>query len=56
MLIDELYDRGVKLVLSAMAPPAALYQGERLREDFARATSRLIEMQTASYLAGRHHA
>ena len=30
MLIDELYDRGVKTVVSAAAPPAALYRGERL--------------------------
>lgn len=56
MLIDELYDRGVKLVLSAMAPPASLYRGERLASEFARAASRLVEMQTTSYLAGRHRA
>ncbi len=56
MLIDELYDRGVKIVLSAMAPPAALYRGERLAAEFARAASRLIEMQTTRYLAGRHRA
>jgi cell division protein ZapE len=54
MLIDELYDRGVKVVLSAAAPPSGLYRGERLVFEFQRAASRLIEMQTQSYLAGRH--
>jgi cell division protein ZapE len=56
MLIDELYDRGVKTVVSAAAPPAALYHGERLTFEFQRAASRLIEMQTQQYLAGRHRA
>jgi cell division protein ZapE len=56
MLIDELYDRGVKTVVSAAAEPAALYRGERLRLEFQRAASRLVEMQTQAYLAGRHHA
>jgi cell division protein ZapE len=56
MLIDELYDRGVKTVVSAAAEPAALYRGERLRFEFQRAASRLVEMQTQAYLAGRHHA
>ncbi len=55
MLIDEFYDRGVKTVVSAAAPPDALYRGERLGFEFQRAASRLIEMQTPAYLAGRHH-
>ncbi len=54
MLVDEFYDRGVKLVASAHSPPAALYRGERLRLEFGRTSSRLIEMQSADYLA-RHH-
>jgi cell division protein ZapE len=56
MLIDELYDRGVKIVVSAAAAPAALYRGERLQIDFRRAASRLIDMQTQRYLAGAHRA
>ena len=54
MLIDEFYDRGVKIVVSAAAAPAALYRGERLQPEFQRAASRLIEMQTQHYLAGQH--
>jgi cell division protein ZapE len=56
MLLDEFYDRGVKTVLTAAAPPAALYRGERLRFEFERAASRLIEMQTHRYLAGQHRS
>lgn len=54
MLIDELYDRGVKIVVSAAAAPAQLYHGERLQFEFERAASRLMEMQTQQYLAGQH--
>ena len=54
MLIDEFYDRGVKIVVSAAAAPAALYRGERLQAEFERAASRLVEMQTQHYLAGEH--
>jgi cell division protein ZapE len=53
-LLDELYDRNVKLVVSAAAAPAALYRGERLRALFARAASRLSEMQSEEYLAREH--
>ena len=55
-LIDELYDRGVKLVVSAAAPPGELYRGERLRFEFARAASRLVEMQSQTYLSRQHRA
>jgi cell division protein ZapE len=54
--IDEFYDRGVKIVVSAAAAPAALYRGERLQLEFQRAASRLIEMQTQHYLSGQHRA
>src|SRR5690349_20496012 len=52
--VDEAYDRGVKLVLSAAAPIVELYDGERLRAEFARTESRLIEMQSEDYLARAH--
>lgn len=53
-LVDELYDRGVKLVLTAAAPITTLYDGQRLRIVFARTESRLIEMQSEDYLASEH--
>ena len=53
-LVDELYDRHVNLVCTADAPPPALYSGERLRGAFERTASRLIEMQSAVYLAQAH--
>lgn len=53
-LVDEVYDRGVNLVLSAAAPIVELYDGDRLRAEFARTESRLIEMQSEDYLAREH--
>ncbi len=53
-LVDEFYDRRVKLVLSAEAAPSQLYRGSRLRFEFERTASRLIEMQTEEYLATEH--
>jgi cell division protein ZapE len=53
-LVDEFYDHGVNLVLSAAALPNALYRGKRLINEFARTESRLIEMQSAEYLAAEH--
>ena len=53
-LIDEFYDRRVKLVVSAAAAPSALYRGERLRFEFQRTASRLAEMQSREYLASAH--
>ena len=55
-LVDEFYDRHVKLVLSAAAPITELYDGERLRAEFGRTESRLIEMQSEEYLALPHRA
>jgi cell division protein ZapE len=53
-LVDEFYDRGVNLVLSAATPITELYDGERLRAEFARTQSRLIEMGSREYLAAAH--
>ncbi|MCW5580014.1 MAG: AFG1 family ATPase [Luteimonas sp.] len=53
-LVDELYDRHVNLVCTADAPPPLLYTGERIAGAFERTASRLIEMQSAEYLATGH--
>jgi len=53
-LVDEFYDRRVKLVLSAEAPAARLYIGERLAFEFQRTVSRLSEMQTPAFLSRPH--
>jgi cell division protein ZapE len=55
-VIDEFYDRGVNVVVSAAAAPAELYKGEKLRFEFQRTASRLIEMQSEEYLARAHRA
>lgn len=54
LLVDEFYDRQVKLVLSAAAPITELYDGTKLRAEFGRTESRLIEMQSEDYLAREH--
>jgi len=53
-MVDEFYDRNVKLVLSAAVPLAELYAGGRLVFEFQRTRSRLLEMQSHEYL-GREH-
>ncbi|MGH8136043.1 MAG: cell division protein ZapE, partial [Steroidobacteraceae bacterium] len=54
-MVDEFYDRGVKLILSAAAgAPEELYSGERLAFEFRRTSSRLHEMQGREYLARPH--
>lgn len=53
-LVDEFYDRRVKLILSAAAPLDTLYLGNRLGFEFRRTKSRLEEMQSHDYLASAH--
>jgi cell division protein ZapE len=53
-LVDEFYDRNVKLVLSAEVSLDQLYTGGRLSFEFERTQSRLLEMQSHDYLALEH--
>lgn len=53
-LVDEFYDRNVKLIMSAAAPIDGLYTGRRLNFEFDRTRSRLTEMQSVDYLARPH--
>lgn len=53
-LVDILYDRNVKFMGSGSRPPRQLYQGERLRLEFNRTASRLVEMQSTEYLSRPH--
>jgi len=55
-LVDEFYDRRVKLILSADVDVHKLYTGKRLSFEFDRTVSRLIEMQSVEYLALPHLA
>jgi cell division protein ZapE len=55
-LVDEFYDRGVNLIVSAAAAPHELYRGEKLKFEFERTASRLVEMQSEAYLARAHVA
>jgi cell division protein ZapE len=53
-LVDEFYDRRVKLIVSAAVPIDRLYQGKRLAFEFRRTASRLNEMQSTEYLHMEH--
>lgn len=55
-LIDEFYDRGVKVIMSADAPIHEIYSGGSLEFAFQRTTSRMLEMQSHEYLAREHKA
>ena len=53
-LIDEFYDRRVKLIIAAAVPMEQLYIGKKLQFEYARVLSRLQEMQSHDYLAEAH--
>ncbi|ELM3739687.1 cell division protein ZapE [Yersinia ruckeri] len=53
-LVDEFYERRVKLIISAEVPMFEIYQGERLKFEYQRCLSRLQEMQSEEYLKLPH--
>ncbi len=53
-LVDEFYDRQVKLVLSSEKKLDEIYSGQRLVFEFQRTVSRLLEMQSKLYLEKPH--
>ena len=53
-LVDEFYERNIKLIISAEVALEKLYLGGRLNFEFRRCLSRLQEMQSYDYLASEH--
>ncbi|BET95466.1 cell division protein ZapE [Xenorhabdus taiwanensis] len=53
-LVDEFYERQVKLIINADAPMEQIYQGELLTFEYQRCLSRLQEMQSKEYLKLPH--
>ncbi len=53
-LVDEFYDRRVKLLVRAEQSILDLYQGEKLAFEIERTRSRLLEMQSEDYLKLEH--
>lgn len=53
-LVDVLYDRRVKLVMSAEVEPEGLYTEGPMSHEFPRTVSRLREMQSKEFLALEH--
>ena len=54
LLVDTLYDRGIKLAASFAVPLADLVAGSPHAADFQRTASRLVEMQSEGYLEAAH--
>ncbi len=55
-MVDEFYDRGVKLILSGEKPIPEIYTTGKLEFEIQRTVSRLLEMQSHDYLAREHKA
>jgi cell division protein ZapE len=53
-LVDEFYDRNVKLIMSGAESLDNIYRGSKLAFEFERTLSRLREMQSHDYLAREH--
>ena len=53
-LVDEFYERRVKLIIAAEAAMFEIYCGERLKFEYQRCLSRLQEMQSEEYLSLPH--
>lgn len=53
-LVDEFYDRRVKLLVRAEQPILQIYNGQKLAFEIERTRSRLLEMQSEDYLAEPH--
>lgn len=53
-LIDALYEHGVKFLCSAAVPPQSLYETGDSSFEFERTVSRLMEMQSETYLLRGH--
>ncbi|NVK25766.1 MAG: AFG1 family ATPase [Gammaproteobacteria bacterium] len=53
-MVDEFYERNVKLIISAEVPLESLYTQGSLEFQFKRCVSRLQEMQSHEYLAEAH--
>lgn len=53
-MVDEFYERNVKLIISAAVAIEALYTDGNLNFEFKRCISRLNEMQSHDYLAKQH--
>lgn len=53
-LVDEFYDRKVKLLVRAEQSILEIYQGQKLAFEIERTRSRLLEMQSEDYLCQAH--